>query len=295
MFWLDAYWTKGGFPEGMGNYGFPIRRVEPADRFPNGLRPISDAAHREGMKFLVWFEPERVYRDTYLSREHPEWVMTLNKADSGLYNLGLPEAREYMTKYLIAAIKAYGIDCLRIDFNISPGPYWKQLDAKDPDRAGLAEIRYIEGLYTMWDDIRKEFPRLFIDDCASGGRRIDLETSSRSISLWRTDGTIEPLIKLDFNQAALQNQVMTAGLSRYVPFSTSGEMGATPYLLRSGFNAGISFGDDVRSATYPRDLLKQGIEEGKRIRKYFFGNFYPLNEVTYQPGRLVRVAISSKC
>ena len=283
VFWLDAYWTKGGFPEGMGNYGFPIRRVEPADRFPNGLRPISDAAHREGMKFLVWFEPERVYRDTYLSREHPEWVMTLNKADSGLYNLGLPEAREYMTKYLIAAIKAYGIDCLRIDFNISPGPYWKQLDAKDPDRAGLAEIRYIEGLYTMWDDIRKEFPRLFIDDCASGGRRIDLETSSRSISLWRTDGTIEPLIKLDFNQAALQNQVMTAGLSRYVPFSTSGEMGATPYLFRSGFNAGISFGDDVRSATYPRDLLKQGIEEGKRIRKYFFGNFYPLNEVTTSP------------
>ena len=79
--------------------------MEPADRFPNGLRPISDAAHREGMKFLVWFEPERVYRDTYLSKEHPEWVMTLNKADSGLYNLGLPEAREYMTKYLIAAIQ----------------------------------------------------------------------------------------------------------------------------------------------------------------------------------------------
>ena len=23
VFWLDAYWTKGGFPEGMGNYGFP--------------------------------------------------------------------------------------------------------------------------------------------------------------------------------------------------------------------------------------------------------------------------------
>ena len=62
--------------------------------------------------------------------------------------------------------------------------------------SGLAEIRYIEGLYTMWDDIRKAFPRLFIDDCASGGRRIDLETSSRSISLWRTDGTIEPLIKI---------------------------------------------------------------------------------------------------
>jgi hypothetical protein len=36
MFWLDAYWTKDGFPEGMGNYGFPIDRVEPKDRFPSG-------------------------------------------------------------------------------------------------------------------------------------------------------------------------------------------------------------------------------------------------------------------
>jgi len=283
MFWLDAYWTKGGFPEGMGNYGFPIHRVEPSDRFPRGLRPISDAAHREGMGFLVWFEPERVYRGTYLAKEHPEWIVTLNKVPSGLYNLGLPEAREYMTKYLVAAIKEYGIDCLRIDFNFDPAPYWQQLDAKDPARVGLAEIRYIEGLYKMWDDILKVFPHLFIDNCAGGGRRIDLETSSRSVPLWRTDGTIDPLMKLDFNQSALQNQVMTAGLSRYVPFSTSGQMGATPYLFRSGFNAGISFGEDVRSATYPHDLLRQAIAEGKRIRKYFFGNFYPLNEVTTSP------------
>jgi len=283
MLWLDAYWTKGGFPEGMGNYGFPLRRVEPSDRFPHGLRPISDAAHREGMGFVVWFEPERVYRGTYLAKEHPDWVITLNKADSGLYNLGLPEAREFMTKYLIAAIKEYGIDVLRIDYNIGPAEYWKQLDDKDPDRVGLAEIRYIEGLYKMWEDIRKAYPHLFIDNCASGGRRIDLETTSRSIPLWRTDGTIEPLLQLDFNQAALQNQVMTAGLDRYVPFSTSGEMGATPYLFRSGFNGGISFSQDVRPATYPRHLLAQGISEGKRLRKYFFGNFYPLNGVTTSP------------
>jgi hypothetical protein len=62
--------------------------------------------------------------------------------------------------------------------------------------------------------------------------RIDLETCSRSVPLWRTDGTDGPLIELDFNQAALQNQVMTAGLSRFMPFSTSGMMGTTPYLFR---------------------------------------------------------------
>ena len=60
-------------------------------------------------------------------------------------------------------------------------------------------------------------------------------------------------------------------------------MGATPYLFRSGFNAGIAFGEDVRSAAYPHDLLRQGIAEGKRIREYFFGDFYPLTEVMTSP------------
>ncbi len=292
IFWLDAFWTRQGFPQGMGNYGFPIQRAEPPDRFPTGLKPIGDAVHQAGMQFLVWFEPERVYKGSYIFNEHPDWVIQpqvvctncmIETQRSYLYNLGIPEAREYMTRYLIAVIKAYGMDALRIDYNIGPQVYWEGLDKKDANRVGMGEIRYVEGLYQMWDDILQAYPRLLIDNCASGGMRIDLETSARSLPLWRTDATIDPLGRLEFNQAALQNQVMTAGLSRYVPFSTSGQMGSTPYLFRSGFNAGISFGEDVRPAGYPRDQLKQAIAEGKRIRKYFLGNFYPLTEVSASP------------
>ena len=281
FFWLDAYYTRDGFPKGMGHYGFPIARVMPRDRFPRGLKPIGDAVHKEDMGFVVWFEPERVAAVTHIARKHPEWGISLDdQVHNFLLNLGLPEAREYMTRYLITVIEEYGIDCLRIDFNIDPLPFWQLLDRKDPNRVGMAEIRYVEGLYQMWDDILEAYPHLFIDNCSSGGRRIDLETCSRSIPLWRTDATIKPLMDRDPHQAALQNQVMTAGLSRYVPFNTSGQMGADPYNFRSGFNAGISFCEDCRPGDYPRDLLEQAIEEGKRIRKYYFGNFYPLDEVT---------------
>jgi hypothetical protein len=72
-------------------------------------------------------------------------------------------------------------------------------------------------------------------------------------------------------------------------------MGATPYLFRSGFNGGISFCEDCRPADYPREQLKQGIAEGKRIRKYFFGDLYSLTEVTASadrtgPGRIYHSA-----
>jgi alpha-galactosidase len=286
-FWLDAYWTRDGFPKGMGHYGFPLERVEPPDRFPHGLRPIADAVHAQGLGFLVWFEPERVANGTHLDREHPEWVVRLQTAGLGefssLYNLAVPEAWEYMTKYLIAAIEAYGMDCLRIDYNFNPLPYWQALNQQDPERVGLGEIRYVEGLYRMWDEILNAYPHLFIDNCAGGGGRIDLELCARSIPLWRTDATIPPLFERNYDQAALQNQVLTAGLSRYLPFNTSGQMGATPYQFRSGFNGGISFCEDCRAADYPRELLKQAIAEGKRIRKYYAGDLHPQNEVSTSP------------
>ena len=51
----------------------------------------------------------------------------------------------------------------------------------------MSEIRHIEGLYRFWDYLLARFPNMVIDNCASGGRRLDLETTSRSIPLWRTD------------------------------------------------------------------------------------------------------------
>jgi alpha-galactosidase len=287
VFWLDAYWIKGGFGSGVGNYGFPIERVEPMDRFPRGLRPISDAVHNEGMKFLLWFEPERVNAGTYLAKEHPEWSISPAGDGGGLFDLGNPTARQFMTKYLATVIKQYGMDWLRIDYNIDPLPYWQFLDKQDPDRVGMAEIRYVEGFYRMWDDLRTIYPRLAIDDCASGGKRIDLETMSRALPLWRSDNTCDMLDHKPTTVvlAAQKNQTMTAGLSRYVPFSTCGQMGSSPYLFRSGMNGGgISFGEDCRAANYPREELRQAIVEAKRLRPYFFGNFYALGPVTVRAG-----------
>ena len=95
----------------------------------------------------------------------------------------------------------------------------------------------------MWDDLLTAYPHLLIDNCASGGRRIDLETCSRSLPLWRSDNTCD-MVGSDparIAHAAIKNQLMSLGLNRYVPFSTVGQMGTTPYLFRSGFNGGIAF------------------------------------------------------
>ena len=46
-----------------------------AKRFPQGMKPVSDAAHAVGAKFMLWFEPERVVKGTQWSVEHKDWML----------------------------------------------------------------------------------------------------------------------------------------------------------------------------------------------------------------------------
>ena len=71
--WIDAGWYEHDndwwAAKGVGTW-----QPDPK-RFPNGLREVSDYIHGKGMKLLLWFEPERVYVDSFLGTNHPEWLL----------------------------------------------------------------------------------------------------------------------------------------------------------------------------------------------------------------------------
>ena len=138
---------------------------------------------KAGLRFLMWFEPERVAAGTFIAKEHPEWVISPAGDGGGLFNLGIPEARQFMTDYLNAAIKAYKLTCLRIDYNIDPlrvlAVHGRQGSRTESAWPRCATSR---GSTRCGTTSCKANPKLFIDNCASGGRRIDLETMSRSLA-----------------------------------------------------------------------------------------------------------------
>lgn len=273
-YWLDAWWFAGGHPVGIGNWGFPLDRVVAKDRFPNGPKGPADYARSKGLSFVLWFAPEWVHPGALLGQEHPEWILPVG-ATAGVINLGLPEARDFLIRYNNAAIKEYGVNWWRTD-NHPELEHWRSADV-EPNRQGMTEMRYVEGLYGLWDGMLAANPGLMIDNCALGGTRLDLETASRSGMLWRSDSVVPPLwTRRDYNVNAIQNQVMNFALNRFVPLTQSGSMGTSPYLIRSAFNGGLSFGEDTRPADYPRAQLAEGIAECKRLRKYLLGDFYPL-------------------
>ncbi|MBK8882922.1 MAG: alpha-galactosidase [Bacteroidales bacterium] len=266
VFWLDAGWytgcgwDKGDWWQNVGNW-----TVE-KDRFPDGLRPVADAVHAVGAKFMVWFEPERVRKGTQFDKLNTEWLLRLPGDDNALFNLGNPEARIFLTDYISDFIRKEGIDYYRQDFNFDPMPFWEKNDK--PDRTGISEIRHIEGLYAYWDSLLVRFPQLLIDNCASGGRRLDIETTTRSAPLWRTD-----------YQYGEPNgyQCHTYGLNFYLPIHGTAIYKSENYTFRSGLGATAVMNWEVtgrNSESIP--VMQKSLAEYKILRPYFYGDYYPL-------------------
>jgi alpha-galactosidase len=265
--WFDAGWFEGNFPDGVGNW-FP----KPKD-FPNGLRPVGDACQKLGMKFLVWYEPERVAQGTQLAREHPEFILPAKKAAGagGLFNLGDPAARRWLTDLLVRQIADFNIHTYRNDFNMDPLPFWRANDP--PDRQGITEIRYVEGLYAMWDELRAKYPRMYLDDCASGGRRIDLEMVMRSVVQTRSDTACTP-------GRSEWDQCQTYGLSLFLPLAATIGWDVGAYECRSSAAAGFCGEWDILNKSFPLEQARASIAEIKANRKYWCGDFYPLTPCT---------------
>ena len=139
------------------------------------------------MVYGLWFEPERVVANTDLHKQHPDWLLRRKDGDDDTYllNFGLPEVQEYFFNIVTDFMELPGFRFYRQDFNMDPLPYWRYSDA--PDRQGITEMKYIEGLYAYWDRIATTWPDSIREECASGGHRIDLETVMRMHMHQKTD------------------------------------------------------------------------------------------------------------
>jgi alpha-galactosidase len=266
--WIDAGWygsmdfKNGSWYENVGNWY--VRK----EHFPNGLKPVSDAVKKMGMKFILWFEPERIRKDSWLFNEHPEWQLRLDSnPNNALLDLGNPEALQWLTDYISGMITENNIAVYRQDFNIRPLGFWQAADC--PDRVGMTEIKYIEGLYQFWDELKRRHPHLLIDNCASGGRRLDLETATRSVPLWRSDYSYhEP--------NGRQNH--TYGLSFYLPCHGTGCFAPDIYRVRSAMSSSLVCGWNLYETDFPVQQAQYMMDEYRKVRPYFWGNYYPLTD-----------------
>ena len=256
--WMDAGWYV--FQSHWYDTG--TWEVDP-ERFPHGLRAVSDYAHQKNLKTIVWFEPERVAPGSWLYQKHPEWLLGTEGKDKLLY-LGNPEAWHWLVEHVDNLIRDQGIDLYRQDFNFDPLGIWRSSDA--PDRQGITEIRHVTGYLAYWDELRRRHPDMLIDTCASGGRRNDLETLRRAVPLWRSDYPYEP--------TAMQDQ--TYGMALWIPYFGTAVNSDDPYVFRSQMvpAVGIGIEPDSKEIDYRRYLRL--LAQWRAIANDYYGDYYPL-------------------
>ena len=128
----------------------------------------------------------------------------------------------------------------------------------------------------MWDDLKAEFPDMLIDNCASGGRRIDLETAKRSVVLHRCDGGCGP--RVETKPVEICNQNQTLALSEYVPYQLASGWNTTAYSMRSAMTTGVSLVVDYAGNNVDDAAVKSVLDEVHHFTPYWMGDFYPLEE-----------------
>lgn len=271
VFWLDAGWHTGAadYKNGKSWANTTGNWTVDTTRFPDGLKPVADAVHETGAKFMVWFEPERVIKGTQWAVEHPDLMLDLPSEPDGtylLFDLGNKEAREWLCRYIGDLIEQNGIDYYRQDFNMEPDKYWAAHD--EAGRTGMKEIRHVEGLYAFWDYLLERFPGLLIDNCASGGRRLDLETTSRSAPLWRSD-----YYHYDDPDGY---QGHTYGLNFFLPIHGTGILQTDEYSFRSSISSALIYNWKITEPGVSFLDMQERVKEYQEVRDYYYEDYYPL-------------------
>ena len=167
---LDAGWyDKGFWWDRVGEW------KESRERFPGGLKAVCDYAVSRGMVMGLWVEIEVMGVECALAKTLPDnWFICRHghrHIDHGRYLLDFrnPQVRSYCRGVIERLISDYGVGYFKIDYNVTMG-CGSDLDT---DSCSGAILDHYRALYAWYEEIFEAHPDLVIENCGSGGMRMD--------------------------------------------------------------------------------------------------------------------------
>lgn len=261
-FVVDDGWMENRNDSSGGLGDWKIDR----QKFPNGLTPLINRVNELGMKFGLWIEPEMITRDSDLFKNHPEWVMgfkTREYEESRQQlnlNLAIDGVKDYIICVLDDLLKNNNIEYIKWDMNryISGA----NLPGIPADEQKTVWVKYVQNLYKIFKHVKETYPDIFLENCASGGLRADIETLKYSDRINYSD-----------NHDPVDSLYMREGLSYVCP---PGYIGGSGHISASGsgfnkrecpieFKALLGMTGSLGVSV---DLMKSSKEELKEIASY---------------------------
>lgn len=175
-FCIDAGWySDGEWWDGVGEW-LPSGR-----RFPGGIKEPLDYIRSKGMIPGLWLELEVMGIQCPLAKHIPDdWFFKRHGKpviDRGRYQLDFrnPEVIRHADGVVERLVNEYGVGYIKIDYNINAG-IGTELDA---DSFGDGLLQHNRAYLNWLDGIFRKHPSLVIENCGSGGMRMEYALLSR--------------------------------------------------------------------------------------------------------------------
>lgn len=278
--WFGSKYQRNSDNSSLGDWVVDTRKL------PGGLQALTDAARKRGIKFGIWLEPEATNTLSELYEKHPDWVLQtpgrelkLGRGGTQLVlDLTNPRVQDFIFNTVDGLLTHYPeIAYIKWDANASIQNCGSVYLSKN--KQTNLYVDYHRGLVKVLQRIREKYPKVVIQDCASGGGRANYGLLPYYDEFWVSD-----------NNDALQRIFIQWGTSYFFPANAMAQhIGGSPYHM-TGRVTPIKFRCDVAmSGRLGMELQPQKMTAEERAQCSTAIADYKLLRPTVQQGNLYRL------
>jgi alpha-galactosidase len=151
-----------------------------SSRWPRGLKFVLDQIKRNGMIPGLWLEPEVAGAKSLLAQKPDNWFFVRHgkrvlKNSRYLLDFRNPEVRFYLDQVIARLVNEYGVGYIKMDYNVDS----LQGTELSADSFGQGLLEHNRAHIAWLDNLLSRYPNLVIENCGSGGGRMDYAMLSR--------------------------------------------------------------------------------------------------------------------
>ena len=237
---------------------------EEKEMFPHGLKATAEMIRDHGMVPGLWFEPEtcaagaEIFRreDLLLTRDGS----VIDTDNRRFLDMRKEEVHAYLEDRVIGLLNRCGFGYVKIDYNDCIGT-----GCDDPDGLGEGLRRNMQGTLRFFRRLREAVPGLYIENCSSGGHR--LEPSLMAVSDMASFSDAHECAEIPIIAAALQRVILPAQSQIWAVLQAADSLRRINYSLINTFLGVMCLsGDVIHLSEEQWRKVEEGTEMFRRVR-----------------------------
>ena len=180
---LDDGWFRANDKAGLGDW------YTDKEKFPSGMKGLSEKIHAMGLKFGIWLEPEMVNEGSELYKQYPDCILCTSKLPlisryQYILDLTRDDVVEKIADRITEELQGVELDYIKWDFN----RYATEASSYVTPQ-GEVYHRQMLGAYKLLAILKERLGNVLFETCSGGGGRFDLGMLFYSPQIWTSDNT----------------------------------------------------------------------------------------------------------